>query len=78
MHSQVHQVTSPLVVQEDRLEVQSPIAMKPVSFLAHRMDPGSPLYGKTQQDLLQERGFIVVRLPSPSLATAPCLRGRAW
>ena len=41
--------------------MQSPIAMKPVSFLAHSMAKGSPLYGKTQQDLLRERGFIVVR-----------------
>ena len=41
--------------------MQSPIAMKPVSFLAHCMDKESPLHGKTQLDFLQERGFIVVR-----------------
>ena len=58
-------------MQEDRLEVQSPIAMKPVSFLAHKMDTSSPLYGKTQQDLLQERGFIVVRWSTKSPTADP-------
>ena len=56
----LHKSAHSTAVQEERLEVQSPIAMKPVSFLAHQMAKGSPLYGKTQQDLVQERGFIVV------------------
>ena len=61
LHSAHSMLSGQGALQEERLAVQSPIAMKPVSFLAHRMDRGSPLHGKTQMDLLKERGFIVVR-----------------
>ena len=63
-------------MQEHSLEVQSPIAMKPVAFLSHRIDSSSPLYGKSQQDLLKERGFLVISLSAVDDQTLQTLHSR--
>ena len=56
--------------------MQSPIAMKPVAFLSHRIDSSSPLYGKSQQDLLKERGFLVISLSAVDDQTLQTLHSR--
>ena len=70
-HSLTH-----LRMQEHSLDVQSPIAMKPVAFLSHKIDESSPLYGKSQQELLKERGFLVISLSAVDDQTLQTLHSR--
>lgn len=61
-------------MQDTQLQVKVPVALKPVFMISHAVTPDSPLNGKTQADILKERGFFIL-IVSVSHAPRPPSHG---
>jgi hypothetical protein len=62
-------------MQDTQLQVKVPVALKPVFTISHAVTRDSPLNGKTQADILKDRGFFILIVsvrPLLESATCPC------
>lgn len=48
--------------QEEPLATHDAVSLKPVYYITHAITRDSPLYNKTEEDLLNEKGFIAIVL----------------